>query len=285
MLVDHLRADYEEPPAELAFELRYADLLTELQRATQACLDTTPADARFREEAMRIYIMTQAVPSVLLNYKICIDFGLPLHPTEYIDFARVAKRPEAYRPSTRQAAQELFLESIDIAQSVYRLDPFCPIRLSGLRRRLPEFLNDFVYTNIPDKYTWRASDPERVHKLAASVREGGFAPDLVLGAAHGSIRPAILLANLLGAQLYFLRYSMFKRSDHEPIVSRSDELHLGRFGARRALIFDEDVAKGRTLRSFAERLASLFGEVRTGAVLRHYLAPYTPDFVGETFYD
>jgi hypothetical protein len=285
MIHSFLQADFENPPVELSFELRYSELLAEIQRAAQVCLDVPRSDAAFATAALRLYIMTQAMPSVLLNYKICIEFGLPLHPTEYIDFARAEKNPEAYRPSTREAALELFIESIDLAQSVYRLDSACAVRLGGLRRRIPEFLNDFVYTNTPDKYTWRASEPASVEKLAAEVRASGFAADLVIGAAHGSIRPAILLANLLHTQLYLLRYSLFKRSDSEPIISAGDRDYLARFRDKRVMIFDEDVAKGQTLRAFAERLAPEFGESRTAAVLCHYLAPYTPSFVGQTLYD
>lgn len=285
MITDRLVADYAETPAELAFELRYSDLLGEVQRSAQACLEAEKGDLTWQEHALRLYIMTQAMPSVLLNYKICIDFGLPLHPTQYIDFARAEKKPDAYRPERREAAYELFVESIDIAQSVYRLDPICPQRVSGLKRRIPEFLFDFLYTNTPDKYTWRASDPESVALLAERIRAAGIAPAVVIGAAHGSIRPALLLSTLLGCEAFFVRFSMFKRSDGEPILSPADEAHLGRFAKKTVLLFDEDVAKGKTLRGFAERMGGMFREVHTAAVLRHYLAPYTPDFVGETHYD
>jgi hypothetical protein len=166
VITDHLLADFETPPPELSFELRYSDLLGEIQRSAQACLDAERGDPVFVEHATRLYIMTQAMPSVLLNYKICIEFGLPLHPTQYIDFARADKNPEAYRAVTREKAYELFIESLDIAQSVYRLDPHCPLHISGLKQRMPEFLYDFMYTNTPDKYTWKASDPAAVRRLA-----------------------------------------------------------------------------------------------------------------------
>lgn len=285
MIEDFVQAEYYEPPAELGFELRYADLLMEVQRGAQLCLDLAPAEPAFWQAATRLYLMTQAIPSVLLNYKICIDFGLPLHPTHYIDFVRHEKNPEAYLPSTRLAANEMFLESIDIAQSVYRLDPICAIRLGGLRLRIPEFLSGFLYTNTADKYTWRASEPTCVKHLAESIRAAGYAPALIVAAAHGSIRPALLLANLLGCQLYFLRFSMFKRDDEQPILSAADEAYLAHFRNRRVLIFDEDVAKGRTLRAFAERFGGYFAECRTAAVLQHFLAPFTPDFIGGVFYD
>ncbi len=284
MIVDQLDVAFDAPPPDLSFEMRYSDLLAEVQRSAQACLDLSPGKS-FQENALRLYVMTQAIPSVLLNYKICIDFGLPLHPTQYIDFAAAQRNPEAYRPATREAAYELFVESIDIAQSLYRLDPLCALRLSGLRRRIPEFLNDFLYTNTPDRYTWRASEPACVRALADRILQAGPPPELIIGAAHGSIRPAILLASLLGAQLFFVRLSLFKRADAEPILSINDEAHLARFRGRRVLLFDEDVAKGQTLRLFRQRLAPMFVGAQTAAVLRYYLAPFTPDFVGETFYD
>ncbi|MBI5548480.1 MAG: hypothetical protein HY901_31750 [Deltaproteobacteria bacterium] len=285
MIETYVSADFEEPPAELAFELRFADLLREVERAAQLCLGLAPGSSGLREAATRLYIVTQAIPSVLLNYKICIEFGLPLHPTQYIDFVRHEKNPEAYLPSTREAAQELYLEAIDIARAVYRLDPRCAVRLSGLRGRIPEFLTGFLYSNTPDRYTWRASEPARVQKLAQEIRASGWTPDVIVGAAHGSIRPALLLAEQLGSQLYFLRFSMFKRDDEQPILSSADERWLARFQERRLLLFDEDVAKGRTLKAFELRLSGFARECRTASVLRHYLAPYQPSYVGEVFYD
>jgi len=174
---------------------------------------------------------------------------------------------------------------VDVAREVYRLGPICAVRLAGLRARIPEFLTGFLYTNTPDKYTWRASDPVWVKKVAAKVQASGFQPDLILGAAHGSIRPALLLANLLGSQLYFSRFSMFKRDDERPIESVADLAWLARFKKKKVLIFDEDVAKGRTLKAFAQTFQGRFAELKTAAVLRHYLAPFKPDYVGREFYD
>lgn len=285
MIEDFVRADFWEPPPEMAFEIRFADLLEDVERTAQICLDDAPGSPEFVAAATRLYLRVQAVPSVLLNYKICIDFGLPLHPTQYIDFVRYEKNPEAYLPSTKRAAQELLLEAIDVARSVYALRPICAVRMSGLRARIPEFLSGFLYTNTPDKYTWKASEPLAVKAVARKIQEEGWAPDLIVGAAHGSIRPALLLANLLGCELYFLRFSMFKRDDGQPIHSAADESYLSRFRDRKVLLFDEDVAKGRTLRAFSEYFAGRARELKTAAVLRHYLAPFQPDFVGEVFYD
>jgi len=154
-----------------------------------------------------------------------------------------------------------------------------------LRDRLPEILSGFLYTNTADHYTWRASNPRAVSMLAEAVRKKTGGVDLVLGAAHGSIRPAILLSCLLDCELYFLRYSMFKRDDARPIVSQDDLEFLAPYRERPVLLFDEDVAKGKTLRSFSAVLGEHLTRTYTGAALRFFLAPYTPDFVGDVFYD
>jgi hypothetical protein len=208
VITDYVRADFWEPPAELAFESRFGDLLKDAELTAQFCLDPRAPRDELVHAATQLYIRLQAIPSVLLNYKICIDFGLPLHPTQYIDFVRFEKNPDAYLPSTRKVAQELFVESIDIVRSAYRLKPICPMRLAGLRARMPEFLTGFLYTNTPDKYTWRASEPLAVRALAEKVRKAGFAPDLIVGAAHGSVSPrccspaARLRALLTGLSLF-----------------------------------------------------------------------------------
>ena len=285
MITDLVCGDFAEPPDELAFEMRFADLLQDVELTAQLCLDPRAPIAEVRQAATHLYLRLQAIPSVLLNYKICVDSGLPLHPTQYIDYVRYEKSPEAYLPSTRKAAQELFVESIDIARSVYRLRPICAMRLAGLRARVPELLSGFLYTNTPDKYTWRASEPLVIKALAEKIKQTGFAPDLIVGAAHGSIRPALLLAELLDAELYFLRFSMFKRDDEQPIRSASDEVFLERFRDKKVLLFDEDVAKGRTLKAFADCFQGQAAQLRTASVLRHYLSPFAPDYVGQVFYD
>ncbi|MGC4114945.1 MAG: phosphoribosyltransferase family protein [Myxococcales bacterium] len=285
MITDLVRADFWAPPDDLTFESRFGDLLKDAELTAQFCLDPRAPRAELVHAATQLYIRLQAIPSVLLNYKICIDFGLPLHPTQYIDFVKFEKNPDAYMPSTRKVAQELFVESIDIARSVYRLKPIAPMRLAGLRARIPEFLTGFLYTNTADKYTWRASEPLAIRALAEKVKKSGFVPDLIVGAAHGSIRPALMLAELLDCELYFLRFSMFKRDDEQPIRSASDEVYLERFRDKKVMVFDEDVAKGRTLKAFATCFQGQAAELRSASVLRHYLAPFDPDFVGEVFYD
>jgi hypothetical protein len=78
---------------------------------------------------------------------------------------------------------------------------------------------------------------------------------------------------------------MFKRHDEEPIVSFSDKAWLSGFSTSRAVLYDEDVAGGRTLSLFAQRLSPLFGEAKTACSIRHAGASIRPDFAGTTWWD
>lgn len=285
MIENHVYSNWDSPPDIMSFELRFSELLSDVERTVEQAIHATVRDSRFYDNMLALYVRTQAIPSVLLNYKICIEFGLPLHPTKYFDFNSEEKDSNAYSPNTRKLARQFFLDSLSIAKDIYRLEPGVPTRLASLRDRLPEFLSGFLYTNTKDQYTWRASNPDSVRSLAESIQDEIQGVDLVLGAAHGSIRPAILLSNLLDSELYLLRYSTFKRDDRSPIVSDTDMAFLDSFRHKRVLLFDEDIAKGSTLGSFQSLLGSHLEHAYTGAVLRHYLASFRPDFVGEVSYD
>jgi len=108
---------------------------------------------------------------------------------------------------------------------------------------------------------------------------------LVVGAAHGSLVPGLILAETLGWKLWYIRFSMFKRNDKEPVISESDITKLAPFRHSPTLIFDEDVAKGTTLRIFSEKLFPLFDKPRSASVIRHGLASFRPDFAGIQWYD
>jgi Predicted phosphoribosyltransferases len=151
-------------------------------------------------------------------------------------------------------------------------------------QRLPLELRRFVYTGIRDTYTWKGSEPAILARLAEKVRQD-YDPQILVAAAHGAIMPALLLAELLDKPLYFIRFSMFKRHDEEPIISFSDKAWLAGFSTSRAILYDEDVAGGRTLTLFAQRLASLFSEARTACSIRHAGSSIRPDYVGLTWWD
>ena len=108
---------------------------------------------------------------------------------------------------------------------------------------------------------------------------------MIVGAAHGSIMSGLVFANLMDAPLYFIRFSMFKRNDTEPIIAPSDLAFLGPFQAGPGLLFDEDVAKGTTLTRFGEALRPLFQVSSTSSVLRHALSPCRPDYIGHIWSD
>jgi len=57
--------------------------------------------------------------------------------------------------------------------------------------------------------------------------------------------PALVLSELLEVPLYFIRFSMFKRHDEEPIISLSDQAWFFDFRRENVLFYDEDVAGGK----------------------------------------
>jgi hypothetical protein len=95
----------------------------------------------------------------------------------------------------------------------------------------------------------------------------------------------LVFANLMGAPLYFIRFSMFKRNDTAPIIAPSDLALLAQYRAGPALLFDEDVAKGTTLTRFGAALQPLFQASSTASVLRHALSPCWPDYTGHVWSD
>ena len=78
---------------------------------------------------------------------------------------------------------------------------------------------------------------------------------------------------------------MFKRDDSAPIISEHDKAFFELYKDKNVLLFDEDVAKGKTLKIFSEALKVYFNNCYTGCALRHYLSPFCPNFVGKEFYD
>jgi len=234
--------------------------------------------------ARRILVRAPAIVNVLLNYKICAEHGLPFHPTVYYELAE-AKRYRLSHPIGKiEEANRLYRQAIGLARSAYRLDPAFPEAARDFGGAMPSELASFVYSGARDKYTWRGTEPALVRRLADSISANGR-PDVIIAAAHGSIMPALLLSEYLGTSLYFIRFSMFKRSDDSPIVSIADEAWLAAWKEGYALLFDEDVAGGTTLSRFRERLAPLFARARTACVIRHAGASIRPDYVGRIWYD
>jgi hypothetical protein len=291
-MLDHLLyADWDDPPAAMEFSDTFADIVSRSAQGVAAIrrseeTGNLPEDAEdpFWASCVDLYVRAPALINVLLNYKICVEHGLPLHPTVYYDLSEARKYNLHYPIGELERANSLYTDSVELARAVVRLDPRTGELAGSLLRRLPVQVRDFVYTGIKDKYTWRAAEPEKIRALADKILSG-CSPKLIVGAAHGSILPGLFLAEYLGVPLYFVRFSMFKRKDEEPIVSLSDEVHLSGFRDGTVILFDEDVAKGTTLELFEKRLAPLFSDHRTAAVIRHSGASIRPDFTARIWWE
>jgi hypothetical protein len=292
MLERLVYADWEVPPDALAFEAPLGDLLDRIRGLLPgilggreaALLDPASAPGAYWDACLALYLLAPALVNVALNYKICVEQGLPLHPTHYFEVSERTRFKRQYPEAMAAGANRLFLDAIATARSLYALDPEAPDRLAAFRRELPSALVAFIYASNMDKYTWRASDPARIRSLAAQVGKA-MRPAVIVGAAHGSIMSGLVFANLMGAPLYFIRFSMFKRNDTAPIIAPSDLALLAQYRAGPALLFDEDVAKGTTLTRFGAALQPLFQASSTASVLRHALSPCWPDYTGHVWSD
>lgn len=292
MLERLIYADWETPPDLMAFEASLEELLDRIQALLPEVLagreaalaDPASAPPAYWDACLSLYLLTPSMVNVALNYKICVEQGLPLHPTHYFEVSERTRFKKQYPPAMVAGANARFQDSIATARAIYALDPGCPLKLVAFRRELPEILRGFIYASTKDKYTWRASNPRWIASLAAQVGEA-LHPAIIVGAAHGSIMSGLVFANLLGAPLYFIRFSMFKRNDTAPIVAGSDLAFLKAYAAGPALLFDEDVAKGTTLTGFKAALRPLFEVSSTASVLRHVLSPCWPDFTGHAWND
>lgn len=282
-------ADWTNPPAEMEFAEPYSTLIQGIAENVEALarIVQNPDTALWREalgRAISLYAKAPGIVNVMLNYKICVEHDLPLHPTVYYELKEARKYRIEHDLSAVDDANRLYRRSIELARSALRLDPSFGEEAASFLAKLPGELRAFVYTGIRDVYTWRGSDPELLSRLAKQVKEE-FAPDIIVAAAHGSIMPALLLSEFLSLPLYFIRFSMFKRNDEEPIVTFSDQAWLFGFKGKKALLYDEDVAGGRTLTLFSERMSPLFAETRTACSIRHAGATIRPDFCARIWWD
>jgi hypothetical protein len=286
-------ADWDEAPEAMAFEDSWKGILegsATLLEALRADHDRARADPAslpdaYWLQALALFVRLPAIVNVVLNWKICLEQGLPLHPTTYFEVDEDSRGRVSHPEADCRAAAAAFVDSIALARALVRLDPAAPGLATALLEAVDPIVHGFVFTSKPDKYTWRACDPDRILGLAARVETGMPGAGLLVGAAHGSLIPGFVLAETLGWELWFLRFSMFKRNDREPIVSDSDRRFLTAWRDRPVLLFDEDVAKGRTMEIFSRTLAPLFSAARTASVIRHGLSGFRPDFCGLEWYD
>lgn len=285
-------ADWDSPPGQMRCELPFRDLIDTICGLLDDLSSTTwppdganiSATSALQNKAIRLYVLVPALVNVMLNYKICVEHGLPLHPTVYYELKEARKYRISHSLGAIQRASELYWSSIDVARACFRLAPNARNVLEEYARALPSSVLEFIYTGAQDHYTWLGSRPSLLEALAEKIR-GEYAPHIIIAAAHGSIMPALILSELLDIPLYFIRFSMFKRRDEEPILSLSDQAWLFDFRDRNALLYDEDVAGGRTLELFLARLSPLFGQVRTACSIHHAGASIHPDFSAKTWWD
>lgn len=292
MLHRLIYTDWNDPPESMAFEAPYEEILSRIRgilpgilagkEAALAAPATVPPP--YWDDCISLYLLAPALVNVALNYKVCVEQGLPLHPTYYFEIGEATRFKASYPDHMVQHTNAFFLAAIETARAIYGLKSDAPERLEAFIRDMPEIISGFIYTSTKDKYTWRASNPAKIQDLADTVRKH-LTPVLIVGAAHGSILSGLILANLLDLPLYFIRFSMFKRNDTVPILAPSDLAFLEAYQTGPVLLFDEDVAKGTTLTKFAETLQPLFRESYTASVLRHALSPCMPDFVGRSWHD
>ncbi len=282
-------ADWTNPPFEMEFSEPYSALLPSISGTIAALnrIDLNADPGRWQEaldHAMSLYVRAPGIVNVLLNYKICVEHDLPLHPTVYYELKEARKYRIEHDLTAIDEANRLYRESIELGRAALRLDPSFSEQSALFLAKLPAELRAFIYTGIRDTYTWRGSNPELLQRLATQVKEE-FNPDIIVAAAHGSIMPALLFSELLSLPLYFIRFSMFKRNDEEPIITFSDQAWLFGFKDRKALLYDEDVAGGRTLSLFSEKMGSLFAQTRTACSIRHAGATIRPDFCARVWWD
>ncbi|MBN1243822.1 MAG: hypothetical protein JXA15_14060 [Spirochaetales bacterium] len=285
MIDEHLVADWDEPPRAMSFEESFRVILDGIsRRAVLLSAPGDPLDPERVEAALGLYLRAPALVNLTLNHKICVEHGLPLHPTVYYELVEARRYRIRRNPAELEAANALFRQAIDLARAAIRLEPDLGVRVARFSERVPPELWRFVYSGGGDRYTWMGAEPALLRKLAgAALRDGR--PALLVGAAHGAIMPALVLAEYLGCPLYFIRLSMFKRQDEEPVVSLADEAWLSGWREGPTLLFDEDVAGGITLARFTARLGPLFADWKSAAVLRHGSAAFRPDYVARSWWD
>jgi len=292
MLHRLLYSDWEHPPEAMAFEVSYQEAIQRLSHLLASILpckdaalaDPAPMPPAFWKDCLELYLLAPALVNVALNYKICVEQGLPLDATHYFEVSDKTRLQVTYPSDLVNQAQVFFLESIAVARAMFALEPGSPAKLAAFATTVPAGVADFIFTSTMDKYTWRASEPRKIVALAESVSKA-FRPAAIVGAAHGSIMSGLMLANLLEVPLYFVRFSMFKRKDTAPIISQSDLAFLNAYRKGPVLLFDEDVAKGTTLTHFTNFLAPFFAESHSAGVLRHGHSSFRPDFTGQVWYD
>ncbi|HPD80386.1 MAG TPA: hypothetical protein P5519_03850 [Spirochaetia bacterium] len=289
ILMELLHETWDKPPQEMEVELPYNELLNMCEKLYCALKHDVQHGGTVHNcenvsvWARLLYILVPGIINVALNYKICLYYQLPLHPTQYFEVPD-KPCPQRYSNEFIKAGEQLFINSIELALALYALSDTVQSKLEHFKKQVPDIITNFVYTSQPDAYTWKGSNPELIKKLADSIMSKGR-PSLIIGAAHGALMAGLVLALYLDAPLWFLRFSMFKRKDTGPVITEYDRTYLEHFKNADVLVFDEDSASGQTLRILEKSLSSMGLKLRTGAVIRHGSSGFKPDHVGRVWWD
>jgi len=126
-------ADWDNPPEQMNCSLPFHSLIAEIRRSIQHIQHIEAAvslnfDSSARQfdtdkiqqllsDSIRLYVTIPALINVMLNYKICVEHGLPLHPTVYYELKEARKYRIQHSLGAIQEANELYWQSIEVAQS------------------------------------------------------------------------------------------------------------------------------------------------------------------------
>jgi hypothetical protein len=240
-----LWTSWDGPPDTIDFCVSFKDLLTSIR-------DELHASSMTPENWLSLFVKVPLAVTAALDYQLETDGG--------------------------NGSDRVFRWTIGLARSAFT--GHAPAARCALATQ-PTTPGDLLRRPVEskaDRYSWRASCPALVRRLADKVLARGR-PNLLLAGSHGSIRSGTLLSLYLGSRLYFLRLSRFKRRDPTPMVSRADRQHLGYEArrTRRVLVFEEDCMSGRSLYLLRQEARALFDNVVTAAILRSAQCNPRPD--------
>lgn len=250
----------EEPPQEMNFTSSFSDLLNNIEELMVSEMNM--------ETALQLYIKSPLIVSAIIDNQIegkITDQGVITHGIQLLK--------DIYTGQTDEV-----LGSLDY----FKIN--CPER---------------TIVSKADKYSWLGSDPEALKELKSKIDQSDFKPEVIVGSAHGAIRPGILLSLMLDTEIYFVRYSKFKIQDSKPQATEIDQHHLDSHIDRNILVYDEDAPTGKTLQQLAAFLFDFYDyfgiadPIKTATSLAYRgnveMSKWTtnkvhvPDFVGHFF--
>ena len=255
------------------------------------------------EKMISLYIRIPAIISTILDYKVDV---------------------EQTNPDSGVMQRTWLMESLEMGKTVYSLDSSSVRKLSDLANKTSRPLGDKKYVSRFDEYTWKAAYPAKIiefvnkindkfeelktfYNIFSKKSENPFikepdqkAFDLILALGHGGIRSGLLVSNLMGIDLYVVRFTKFGKreesryTDEVPQLSHLDKVRLGG-NISNMLILDDIIKGGKTMQRAYGALTSKSdnplessdallnsGQTYTGAVISMPSNEiiFKPDFVG-----